>query len=176
MKPDFPRVFLIGYRGTGKTTVGRLVAERLGWDFVDADEELERRAGKTIRAIIEEEGESSFRDKEVAVFSSLCARERRVIATGGGVILRETNRRHLREHGTVIWLTATPATVAGRLRSDPTTVERRPDLTVGGAREIEETLGIREPLYAGIADLTVPTDGRLPEAIVEDILTRLQKG
>src|SRR5262249_29155098 len=125
-------VFLVGYRGTGKTAVARLLAERLGWEWVDADGALERLDGRTIREIFAAEGEAGFRANEEAVLADLCRGERRVIATGGGVVLREANRQRMRSAGRVVWLTADARTVWGRLQGDPTTAERRPAVAVGG--------------------------------------------
>jgi shikimate kinase len=141
-----PLLFLIGYRGSGKTTVGRLVADRLGLDFLDADSVLEDRYGRTIREIFAAEGEAGFRDKEAAVLAELCARTRTVIATGGGIVLREENRQRLNRHGFVAWLTADPAMLLARIQADPTTVERRPALVGGGPAEVEQLLAVREPL------------------------------
>jgi shikimate kinase len=165
-------LFLIGYRGTGKTTLGRPLAERLGWDFVDADVFLEAKYRKTIRVMFADEGEAAFRDKESTVLRELCNAERCVIATGGGIILREENRRLLRESGLVVWLMADVPTIAERMEADPTSAERRPNLTIGGTVEIEDALRIREPLYRQCADLEIATTGRSPEALIEAILTR----
>ncbi|HEV3263561.1 MAG TPA: shikimate kinase [Gemmataceae bacterium] len=150
-------LFLIGYRGTGKTTVAGLLAERLGWQWADADQVLEARGGRNIRRIFAEEGEAAFRLMEAAVLEELCRLRRHVIATGGGVVLREANREQLRAAGRVVWLTADAATLWQRLRQDTTTTQRRPDLTVGGLAEIEQLLAAREPLYHACADLRVDT-------------------
>src|SRR6188768_2626659 len=109
-------LFLIGYRGSGKTTVGRLLADRLGWAFLDADAVLEDRYGRTIREIFAAEGEAGFRDKESAVLADLCTRTDTVIATGGGIVLREVNRRLLNQNGFVTWLTADPPTLLARIQ------------------------------------------------------------
>src|SRR5436190_14205402 len=113
--PPASRVFLVGPRGSGKTTVAALVAARLGWEHLDADAELERRFGRTVRAIFAEEGEAGFRDKEAAVLVDLCRLEEHVLATGGGVVLRPENRERLKSAGRVVWLTAAPETLAARL-------------------------------------------------------------
>jgi shikimate kinase len=168
-------IFLVGLRGTGKTTVARLLAERLGWQWADADTVLESRHGRSIRQIFAEEGETGFRDKEAALLEELCDRQRHVLATGGGVVLRPENCRRLRAAGLVIWLTADPATLWDRLQHDETTAERRPDLTVGGLAEIEEMLRLRRPLYEAVADLTVDTAGRSPAQVVEAILKLIPK-
>ena len=95
---------LIGYRATGKTTLARLLAERLGWDWIDADVEIERRAGKSIARIFAEQGEPAFRDLEAQVIADLCRRDRLVLAAGGGAPLRPESRRAMREAGKVVWL------------------------------------------------------------------------
>src|SRR4051812_32333065 len=104
-------LFLVGPRGGGKSTVARLLAERLGWAWADADVLLERRAGMTIREVFEREGEAGFRDREAAVLRELCGLRDHVIATGGGVVLREENRDAMRRAGDVIYLTADPETL-----------------------------------------------------------------
>lgn len=165
-----PLLFLIGYRGSGKTTVGRLVADRLGWPFLDADAVLEDRYGRTIRDIFAAEGEAGFRDKETAVLADLCTRTDTVIATGGGIVLREENRRLLKQHGFVVWLAADPTTLLARIQADPTTAERRPALAGGGLAEIEQLLAVREPLYRACADVVVPVGALSPEQAADAIL------
>ena len=165
-----PLLFLIGYRGSGKTTVGRIVADRLGWDFIDADAVLEERYGQTIREIFAAEGEAGFRDKETAVLADLCGRTNTVIATGGGIVLREQNRQRLKQHGFVAWLTADPPTLLARIQSDPTTAERRPALAGGGLAEVERLLAVREPLYRACADVVVPAGALSPEQAADAIL------
>ena len=120
---------LIGYRATGKTTLARLLAERLGWDWIDADVEIERRAGKSIARIFAEDGEPAFRDLEAQVIADLCRRDRLVLAAGGGAPLRPESRRAMREAGKVVWLTARPETILARMTADATTTARRPNLT-----------------------------------------------
>ena len=168
--PPHPLIFLIGYRATGKSTVARLLAERLGWNWVDADEMLEQRYGRTIRQVFAEEGEAGFRDKEAVILEELCRGKRLVVATGGGVVLREENRKRLRAAGRIVWLTADVQTICERLQRDPTTGERRPNLTVGGRAEVEDLLRVREPLYRACADLTVDTSTRTPQDMVTAIL------
>src|SRR5207253_1713417 len=129
------------------TTVARLLAEKLGWQWLDADAVLEERAGKTIRQIFADDGETTFRDLESAVLADLAQKDNHVIATGGGVVLRESNRAFL-EQGTVIWLKAPAEILWQRMQSDSTTRERRPDLGQGGLGEVRELLSDRAPLYA----------------------------
>jgi shikimate kinase len=165
-----PLVFLIGYRGSGKTTVGRLVADRVGWPFLDADTVLEGRYGRTIRDIFAAEGEAGFRDKETTVLGDLCRMTNTVIATGGGVVLREENRHALQRHGLVAWLSADPRTLLTRIQGDPTTAARRPDLAGGGLAEVEQLLAVREPLYRGCADVEVAAGALSPEQAADAIL------
>jgi shikimate kinase len=166
---------LIGYRATGKTTLARLLAERLGWDWIDADVEIERRAGKPIARIFAEEGEPAFRDLEAAVTADLCQRSRLVLAAGGGAPMRPENRRNMRAAGKVVWLRAQPETIHRRMASDVTTADRRPNLTAqGGLEEIVQLLAKREPVYRESADLEIDTEGKSPEQLVDAILARLQ--
>jgi shikimate kinase len=164
------RIFLIGYRGTGKSTVARLLAEKLGLEAIDADHELERRAGKTIRAMFADDGEKAFRDLESKLLAEFGRRDDVVIATGGGVILRPENRAILKT-GQVVWLTAPAEVLWQRMCSDESTRERRPDLAQGGLAEVEQMLRVREPLYRECADKTY--DATLPpEEIVKSIRGR----
>jgi shikimate kinase len=169
-------VFLVGYRGTGKSTVARLLAHHLGWAWVDADDVIESRAGRTVRQVFEVEGEAGFRRRESAVLEELCGLREHVVATGGGVVLSAANRERLKAAGRVVWLTADAATIRRRLEKDRTTAERRPVLTVGGLAEIKELLRAREPLYRAVADLTVDTAGRPPEEIAAAIHKSLNLG
>ena len=170
MPPD--RLILIGYRGSGKTTVGRLLAGRLGWDFADADDHIEAAAGKSITDIFASEGEAGFRDREASALGELCQKPRLVIATGGGAVLRPANRELLRASGFVVWLRVPPETAWVRLQTDPTTAARRPNLTAaGGIDEVRALLAAREPLYRETADLVVDADAPSPEAVAAAILS-----
>lgn len=164
-------VFLIGYRGCGKTSVARALGERLGWPWYDADVELERRAGRSIKQIFAEEGEPAFRDLEQAVLADLAQQDRAVIALGGGAILREANRQAIANRGLTVWLQASPQTLLTRISADPTTSERRPNLTAqGGLAEIERLLAERSPLYAACAQRVLETEGRSCEQLAEQII------
>jgi shikimate kinase len=164
-------VVLIGFRGTGKSTVARLLAQRLGWSWVDADALLEEQAGRTIREIFEAEGEVGFRDRESALIRQLSERDQTVIAAGGGAVLRAENRLALKNAGPTVWLVAPPEVIEQRLAADATTAQRRPPLTSrGGQDEIRQLLAEREPLYRACADLIVDTSDRTPHETAEAIL------
>ena len=170
-------IILVGYRGTGKTTVGRLLAARLGWAFADADDAVEAAAGKSVAEIFATESETGFRNREGAALADLCARTGCVIATGGGAILRAANRAVLKESGFVAWLTAAPETVWERMRADPTTAARRPNLTAaGGENEVRTLLATREALYRAVADFTVATDTVSPDAVADAIYSAWNGG
>ncbi len=169
-------VTLIGYRATGKTTLARLLASRLGWQWLDADVEIERRAKKPIAAIFADDGEPAFRDLEAAVIADLCTRDRLVLAAGGGAPLRPENRQRMRQAGPVVWLTASPQTIFQRMTADATTATRRPSLTdKSPLEEIEHLLAVREPAYREAADFQVDTEGRTPQELAELILAQLQR-
>lgn len=163
-------LFLIGYRGTGKSTVARLLAEHLNLTALDADEELERRAGQTIAEIFAGGGEQAFRDLESRVVADLAERENLVLALGGGAVLREENRRAIRGRGTVFWLRAGVETIERRIAADAATSARRPNLTAaGGQAEIRELLALREPLYRALADHEIDTEGKMPVQVAQEI-------
>ncbi|MBA4187028.1 MAG: shikimate kinase [Planctomycetaceae bacterium] len=169
MNPE--RIILIGYRGSGKTTVGRLLAQKLGWEFADADDHLEGVAGKSIAEIFKAEGETGFRNRESAALADLCQRSRLVIATGGGAILRPANRDLLRSAGVVAWLATNPETSWKRLQGDPTTASRRPNLTpAGGFEEVQNLIAARTPLYRELAHFCADTDAQSPEEVAAAIL------
>lgn len=172
-----PLLFLIGTRGTGKSTVGRALAARLGWAFADADERIEAAAGKSIADIFAAEGEAGFRDREAAVLAELAALKQHVVATGGGAVLRPANRDLLRNSGFVAWLTASPEAAFARLQADPTTAARRPNLTpAGGLEEVRSILTAREPHYRACAHFTIDTGVLSPEAAADAILTAWNGG
>jgi shikimate kinase len=165
---------LIGYRATGKTTLAQGLASRLGWEWVDADVEIERRAGKSIARIFAEDGEPAFRDLEARIIAELCRRERLVLAAGGGAVMREESRRTMRETGHVVWLTASPPTILARMTADATTSDRRPNLTSHPPlEEIVQVLDRREPVYREAAHQIVDTEGKAPEELLEEIISKI---
>jgi len=164
-------LILIGYRATGKTTLAQRLAEHLDWEWIDADVEIERRAGKTIARMFAEDGEPAFRDLEADVIAELCGRERLVLATGGGAPLRPESRQAMRGAGHVIWLTANVDTILKRMMGDATTADRRPSLTKLPPREeIVAVLERREPIYGEAAHFVVDTENRPPEDLVAEII------
>lgn len=165
---------LIGYRGTGKSTVARHLAAALEAAWIDADQELTRRAGRSISQIFADEGEATFRQLESETLEDLLGREPSVIATGGGVVLSAANRQRLSGAGTIVWLRATPESIFNRLHGDSSTAGMRPALTErGGIEEIVELLGVRSPLYAELADQIVDTDEQTPTSVAAEILAKL---
>ncbi len=166
-------VFLIGPRGSGKSSVAATLAELIGWRWIDADAELESRCGRSIREVFQTEGEDGFRQHEATVLAELCLRECVVIATGGGCVLREDNRQRLKQ-GFVVWLTADPLTLWRRISQDPLTAERRPALTgADGQAEVAELVRAREPLYRACADVVLDTSEHSPAEIARMIAARL---
>lgn len=166
------RCYLVGMRATGKTTVGRLLAERLGWAFFDIDEEIEHRTQKTIHELFTLHGEPFFRVLERDVLISLSDKSPAVIATGGGIVLSEPNRELLKRTGRVIWLHAPPSVLWQRMQADPTTASRRPNLGCGGLAELESLDQARRPLYREVAHDVLDTSLSTPETIAEEILEK----
>ncbi len=172
------RLYLIGYRCTGKTTVGRELARRLGWDFADTDAVLVENFGMSIAEWVEARGWARFRAAEREVLARIsrapgvaAPRPGIVVATGGGVILDPENLRRMRETGRTVWLRATPETIRQRMAGDAVTEAQRPPLTGGAADdEIDRVLAERTPRYAEAADLTVDTDNADPDGIVRRLV------
>jgi shikimate kinase len=163
-------ITLIGYRGSGKTTVARALAGRLGWNWVDADTVIEQAAGQSIREIFAAEGEPGFRRREREALAGLLAGDRQVLAAGGGAVLNADTRRQMQAAGPVVWLQASVPVLAARIAADPSTAARRPNLAGGGTEEIARLLAEREPLYRECAAHTVETDGLSVAEIVEQIV------
>ncbi|MEQ9408844.1 MAG: shikimate kinase [Fuerstiella sp.] len=170
-------VTLIGYRGCGKSTVGPLLADRLGYPCVDSDDLIESRARKSIRQIFAEDGEPAFRQLEADVLAELTQRGDLVIAAGGGAILAEANRRRLKAAGPVVWLSVHPDILAARIEGDLSSDERRPSLTGRSVQdEVAEVLETRLPLYQAAAAITVSADTDTPEELAERIFRQITAG
>ena len=163
-------VVLIGYRGTGKSTVGKIVAVQLGLGLVSTDAEIVKAAGRTIPQIVEEHGWEYFRDLETKMCQNLAGRDGLVIDTGGGAILRPQNVESLKQTGKLFWLTASVETIAKRIGSDT----QRPSLT--GTKsfidEIQDVLRERTPKYQAAADEIIETEGKSVAQVAEEILAK----
>ena len=161
-------IVLMGYRGTGKSTVGRLLASRLGRELVSTDAEIIKRAQHSIPEIVAKRGWEHFRDLESDICREFASRDQLVIDTGGGAILRVQNVEALKKNGTVFWLTASVETIAKRIGSD----NQRPSLTgtESFVDEIRDVLRERTPKYQAAADHSIATDNRSLNQLVETIL------
>lgn len=164
-------IFLTGFMGAGKSSVGRLVAEALRRPFVDLDVEIERREGATIPELFSSLGEEGFRHAEHEALASRADTEPSVVATGGGVVMREDNRRLLRETGIVVYLAVTPEEAVSRIGG----AEGRPLLAGGGVDTARRILAERLPVYEGTADIVVDTDGLAVEEVVARVLGCLRE-
>ncbi len=160
-------IILIGYRGTGKSHVARLLSDILRYRVFGLDAELVRREGRSIPALVAERGWSAFRDLEESLVQEAVSLDRTVIDCGGGVVERRANFQPLRRAGTVIWLRARTDTIVTRIGTDT----ERPALTSGQSftSEIEEVLQRRQPLYAELAHVALHTDEHNPSAIAQQI-------
>jgi shikimate kinase len=153
-----PNLVLIGYRATGKTSVGTRLAEALNLSFVDLDQVLVREAGQSVADIVAQGGWAEFRRLEKALVARYRDTSGKVLATGGGVVLDPDNVAALRENGILIWLTADPAAIQARLAQDQPRDANRPSLTGGDTvREVVKVLEERAPLYQAAADISVDT-------------------
>lgn len=157
--------------GAGKTTVGRLLARRLKRSFYDTDEEIERRCGVRVPVIFEIEGEAGFRARERLMLEELCALDDAVLATGGGAVLAEENRRVISACGTVIYLHARPSQLWQRVRHD----RNRPLLaTADPQKKLEALYAERDTLYREVADLVIDTGKQSVQTLAKDLLARLE--
>ncbi len=159
---------LIGYRGTGKTSVADRLAQHLDRDVIHLDAEIERRAGKSIPEFVAERGWPAFRDLEEAVVRDSAVRQGVVLDCGGGVVEREANFDALRSSGTVVWLRASVPVIVQRIGGD----NQRPSLTgtMSFTEEVAEVLARRTPLYHRLAHHEVDTDERSVDQIVQEIV------
>jgi shikimate kinase len=168
-------LYLVGYRCTGKTSVGRLLSAALGWNFIDMDHELVTEAGIPIEDIVDSRGWKYFREREAQLLQRLSQSTKRVIATGGGVVTVPENITTMRGSGKVVWLHASPATIAERMEADINTAGQRPPLQGNDSlAEIDEVFAERLPLYDEAMHLQVETDNLSPEEVAESILRWLE--
>jgi shikimate kinase len=171
-------VIFIGYRGSGKSAVGQRLAERLRRPFVDTDQFIEERCGRSIGEIFADEGEPSFRNREHHALAQLVRSPApHVISVGGGAVLRADNRAILMRAGTCVWLTADAETLIARLQADPGTPTRRPALTRADmADEVRRLLPERVPFYESLAAIRIDTSGLTIEQVVEAVAQQLEAG
>ncbi|WP_188150030.1 shikimate kinase AroK [Teredinibacter waterburyi] len=163
-------IFLVGPMGAGKSTIGKLLAQRLGLEFLDTDHVIEARTGADIPWIFDVEGESGFRDRETLVLRDLADLQEAVIATGGGIVTRPENCDILRDAKHVIYLTAGIDQLVERTYKD----KKRPLLQVEDPKaRIVELFNARDPLYRDVATTVLVTDGRSPRGIVQAIVDSL---
>lgn len=163
-------IALIGFRATGKSTVGRILAHKLGREFVDMDVRLISESGRVIAAWVEQEGWGSFRRAESGLLRALALKKRLVVATGGGIILDPQNDEVLRKDFFTVWLKAAPQTIQTRLSSDPGSPLTRPALSeLPMKEEIIKVLFEREPLYSRVANIEIDTEGKEAIRIADEI-------
>ena len=168
-------LFLIGYRCTGKTTVGKSIAAVMDWLFVDSDLQVMKDSGKHIKEIVASKGWEAFRRMERAAIKQICKKDRQVVATGGGAVLDETNVRVMKTGGPVVWLGATSETIQKRMLQDKNSEGFRPALTDRGRiEEIEDMLVKRNPYYESASDFSIHTDDVPVEKIVEIIIQKIK--
>lgn len=165
-------IALFGFMGVGKTAIGHVLAEKTGYTFIDLDDEIVARAGKSIPRIFEEDGEACFREIEKTLALEVALGDRQVIACGGGAILNQKIRRGLEKSSRMILLTAEPATILERVEAQGGT---RPLLQVEDKiAEIQRLLSERNPHYLNAADIVVDTTGKIPAQVADDILSLLE--
>jgi shikimate kinase len=161
------RILLVGMMGAGKTTTGRSVAEKLGWEFLDSDAEVERTTGLTVPELFVRDGEVAFRDAETEALRRACASaEPVVVAVAGGAVLRPENRALLRDSGRVVWLRARPQTLAERVGDGA----GRPLLDGDASAALIRLDSVRRPYYAEVADETIDVDELAPHEVAAQII------
>jgi shikimate kinase len=161
------RIVLVGMMGAGKTTVGRRLAERLGWAYLDSDQQCAEATGRTVPEIFAEDGEAAFRAVETGVLSTaLTGTEPVVVSAAGGTVLSEANRALMAASGTVVWLRADPSVLARRVGAG----EGRPLLDDDPPAVLAGLVAERRDLYASVADVTIDVDDLRPEQVVDRIL------
>lgn len=168
-----PLVVLVGPMGAGKTTIGKLLATELSYEFVDSDKEIERRSGADIPWIFDVEGEDGFRNREVAVIQDLSTETGVVLATGGGALMRQENRDHLTRHGYIVYLNTSVDQQYTRTHKDknrPLLQGESDPMTV-----LTELMKVRDPIYREVADFVVDTNKKSLRFIVKSIVNALEQ-
>lgn len=166
------RVLLVGMMGAGKTTVGRALGQRFGWPYLDSDEEVRRRTGRTVPELFAERGEAAFRAEESAVLAEACSSTHPVVVSvAGGAVLDEGNRRVVAASGLVVWLRASLATLTARVGDGRT----RPLLGDDPGAALARLYPVRAQLYEALADLVVDVDGVPVERVVDRVARALDE-
>ena len=169
-------IVLTGYRCSGKTTVGRILARKTARGFVDMDRLIEKDTMRSIRSYVLEKGWEHFRTLEAGVVIGLADRDNLVIATGGGVVMDSDNVRNLKRNGWIVWLRASVSTIKGRMKYESTVDESRPPLSGTDALvEIQQVLNERTEFYARASDYVIDADGRAPGDVAHSIISALPK-
>ncbi|MEY8392506.1 shikimate kinase [Lachnospiraceae bacterium 45-W7] len=164
-------IYLIGFMGTGKSTVSHKLARLLGYEELDTDAWIVQRQGRSIAEIFEAQGEAAFRDMETALLEELAEGERKIISCGGGMAIREENADLMRKNGIVVLLTAEPETIFDRVKKD----NGRPVLNGNmNVEYIRSLLAQRKPYYRAAGEMEIATDGRSPEEIAEKIVKEMK--
>ena len=166
-------IALIGFMGTGKTTVGQLLAKKLDREFIELDSLIEQKAGKTIPEIFQQDGEIAFRELEIEATEEVAKREKAVIACGGGIVLNKINIDRLKQRARIVYLTASPRVILKRVASE---AGQRPLLEADNpALTINELLKFRKPFYERAADIKIDTSKLDINAVAEQIIEKLRE-
>ena len=169
-------IALIGLRGSGKTTVGRMLADLVDGEWVDVDEVIQRESGLSISTIFETEGEAGFRRREREAIAQIASSPPAVVSVGGGAVLDVANAKVLKSMATVVWLTAPPSVLWKRISTDSHGLDSRPPLTdLDGLAEMEELERCRRLVYETMADFVIDTEGRSPSQVARAILAKLDE-
>lgn len=165
-------IFLVGPMGAGKSTVGRFLAKKLHYQFIDSDRVIEDKTGATIPMIFDIEGEAGFRNREAAVIDELTQKPETVVATGGGAVLKMENRKHLRSRGFVVYLKSTVESLVQRTKHD----RNRPLVQTDNPEQVLTNLiEVREPMYMEVADLVIETEQVSVHKVVKKIIEKLEE-
>ena len=165
-----PNIYLIGLMGAGKSTARRLLAQTMGREFYDSDDEIVKRTGASIPTIFEIEGEAGFREREQRMIAELCAKKSVILGTGGGAILREANREALKNTGWVVYLSTSPERLINRTRYD----KNRPLLqTANPLSVLTQLYEVRHPIYQDLADIVITTGAGHVTHVVAHIIEQL---
>ncbi len=168
------RILLVGMMGAGKTTVGRALAARLGYGYMDSDHQVESRTGHTVREIFETRGEAAFREEEkLALDEALAGDTPMVVSVAGGAVLDPHNREQLGRAGLVVWLKADPEVLARRVMGQGPRTAHRPLLGQDPQEALTRLYRDRAPLYEELADLVIDVERRTPEEVVREVIDHL---